>query len=65
MYNRVNHIDTHIYHIRELSESGEVNRFKVDGENQPVDIFTESLTRPSFMMINTLSKRLNTLKCLK
>ena len=49
MYNRAKHIDTRIYRIRELSESGEVKLFKVAGENQPVDIFTKSLSRPSFM----------------
>ena len=40
MYNRAKLIDTRIYRIRELSESGEVKLFKVAGENQPVDIFT-------------------------
>ncbi len=49
MYNRAKHVDTRIYRIRELSESGEVKLFKVAGENQPADIFTKSLPRPSFM----------------
>ena len=49
MYNRAKHIDTRIYRIRELSESGEVKLYKVSGENQPADIFTKSLPRPSFV----------------
>jgi hypothetical protein len=38
MYNRVKHIYTRIYRIRELSETGEVRIYKVAGENQPADI---------------------------
>jgi hypothetical protein len=48
MYNWAKHIDTRVYHIRELSESGEVKIYKVAGENQPADIFTKSLPRPAF-----------------
>ena len=48
MYNRAKHIDTRVYRIRELSESGEVKIYKVAGENQPADIFTKSLPRPAF-----------------
>ena len=48
MYNRAKHIDTRIYRIKELSESGEVKLYKVAGENQPADIFTKSLPRPAF-----------------
>ncbi len=51
MYNRAKHIDTRIYRIRELSESGEVKLYKVTGENQPEDIFTKSLSRPVFLKI--------------
>jgi hypothetical protein len=39
MYNRAKHIDTRVYRIRELSESGEVKIYKVAGENKPADIF--------------------------
>jgi hypothetical protein len=39
MYNRAKHIDTRIYHIRELSETGEVKIYKVAGENQLTDIY--------------------------
>ena len=48
MYNRAKHIDTRIYRIRELSETGEVRIYKVGGENQPSDILTKSLPRPEF-----------------
>jgi hypothetical protein len=48
MYNRAKHIDSRTYRIRELSESGAVKLYKVAGENQPADIFTKSLPRPSF-----------------
>jgi len=48
MYNRAKHIDTRVYRIRELSESGEVKIYKVAGENQPADILTKSLPRPAF-----------------
>ena len=48
MYNRAKHIDTRIYRIRELSETGEVKIYKVAGENHPSDIFTKSLSRPAF-----------------
>jgi hypothetical protein len=48
MYNRAKHIDTRIYRVKELSESGEVKFYKVAGENQPADIFTKSLPRPAF-----------------
>jgi hypothetical protein len=48
MYNRAKDIDTRVYRIRELSESGEVKMYKVTGENQPADIFTKSLPRPAF-----------------
>jgi hypothetical protein len=48
MYNRVKHIDTRIYRIRELSETGEVKIYKVSGENQSEDIFTKSFPRPVF-----------------
>jgi hypothetical protein len=46
MYHRAKHIDTRIYRIKELSESGEVKLYKVAGDNQPADIFTKS--RPAF-----------------
>ena len=49
MYNRAKHIDTRIYRIKELSESGEVKLYKVAGQNQPADIFTKSLPRPVFL----------------
>jgi hypothetical protein len=49
MYNRAKHIDTRIYRIREKSESGEVKLYQVAGENQPADIFTTSLPRPSLV----------------
>ena len=48
MYNRAKHIDTRIYCIRNLSETGEVTIYKVPGENQPTDIFTKSPLRPEF-----------------
>jgi hypothetical protein len=49
IYNRAKHVDTRIYRIRESSESGEVKLCKVSGENQPADILTKSLPRPSFV----------------
>ncbi len=49
MYNRAKHIDTRIYRIREMSESGEVNVYKTSGGNQPSDILTKSCSRPSFV----------------
>ena len=49
MYNRAKHIDTRIYRIKDLSESGEVKLYKVAGENQPADIFTKSLPRAVFL----------------
>ena len=49
MYKKGKHIDTGFYHTRVLSESGEVKLYKVSGENQPEDIFTKSLPRPSFV----------------
>jgi len=50
MYNRARHIDTRVYHIRELASepSPEVGLFKITGEDQPSDIFTKGLPRPAF-----------------
>ena len=45
MYNRAKHIDAWIYRIKEMSESREVNLYKVAGEIQPADIFTKSMPR--------------------
>ena len=45
---RNTYIDTRIYRIRKLSETGEVKIYKVAGENQSGDIFTKSFPRPVF-----------------
>ena len=49
MFNRRKHIDTRFYHIRELSESGEVKLYKVSGENQPADILPYTVTTSSII----------------
>ena len=48
MYQRVKHIDTRIYRVRELSASGDVSLYKVPGEYQPADLFTKGLPRMAF-----------------
>jgi len=50
MYNRARHIDTRVYRIRELATgvTPEVRLYKIAGEDQPSDIFTNGLPRPAF-----------------
>ena len=48
MYQRAKHIDTRIYRVRELSASGEVELYKIPGEEQPADLFTKGLPRIAF-----------------
>ena len=50
MYNRARHIDTRVYRIRELATgvTPKVRRYKIAGEDQPSDIFTNGLSRPAF-----------------
>ena len=48
MYQRAKHIDTRIYRVRELSASGEVELYKIPGEDQPADLFTKGLPRIAF-----------------
>ena len=50
MYNRARHIDTRVYHIRELATgaSPEVILYEIVGGDQPSDIFTKGLPRPAF-----------------
>ena len=40
------HIDTRVYKVRELSsgDNPEVKLWKIDGSDQPSDIFTKTLT---------------------
>ena len=50
MYHKDKHIDTRVYKVRELSSghNPEVKLWKIDGSDQPSDIFTKSLPRVSF-----------------
>ncbi len=50
MYHKANHIDTRVYKVRELSsgDDPEVKLWKIDGSDQPSDIFTKVLPRVSF-----------------
>ena len=49
MYHKVKHVDTRIYRVRELAsgKAPAVKLWKIDGANQPSDIFTKALPRPS------------------
>jgi hypothetical protein len=49
MYHKAKHIDTRVYKVRELSsgDNPEVKLWKIDGSDQPSDIFTKAL-RVSF-----------------
>ena len=50
MYHKAKHIDTRIYRVRELSSGADpaVRLWKIDGADQPSDIFTKALARPAF-----------------
>ncbi len=50
MYHKAKHIDTRVYKVRELSsgDNPEVKLWKIDGSDQPSDIFTKALPRVSF-----------------
>jgi hypothetical protein len=50
MYHKAKHIDTRVYKVRELSsgEHPEVKLWKIDGSEQPSDLFTKALPRVSF-----------------
>ena len=50
MYNRARHIYTRVYRIRELASepSPEVRLLNIAGQDQPSDIFTKGLPRPTF-----------------
>jgi len=50
MYNQARHIDMRVYLIRELATGAtpEVRLYKIAGEDQPTNIFTKVLPRPSF-----------------
>ena len=50
MYHKAKHIDTRIYRVRELAsgKTPAVKLWKIDSANQPSDIFTKALPRPSF-----------------
>jgi len=50
MYNRGRHIDTRVYHIRELATGAtpEVKLLKIAGMEQPSDLFTKGLPMPAF-----------------
>ena len=50
MYHKAKHIDTRVYKVRELSSSErpEVKLWKIDGSDQPSDLFTKALPRVSF-----------------
>ena len=50
MYHKAKHIDTRVYKVRELSsgDNPEVKLWKIDGSDQPSDIFTKALPRASF-----------------
>ena len=50
MYHKVEHIDTRVYRVPELSngDNPEVRLWKIAGADQPSDIFTKALPRPAF-----------------
>jgi KUP system potassium uptake protein len=50
MYHKAKHIDTRVYKVRELSsgDNPEVKLWKIDGSEQPSDIFTKALPRATF-----------------
>ena len=50
MYHKAKHIDTRVYKVRELSsgDNPEVKLWKIDGSEQPSDIFTKALPRVTF-----------------
>ncbi len=50
MYHKAKLIDTRVYKVRELSsgDNPEVKLWKIDGSDQPSDIFTKALPRASF-----------------
>ena len=50
MYHKAKLNDTRVYKVRELSsgDNPEVKLWKIDGSDQPSDIFTKTLPRASF-----------------
>jgi hypothetical protein len=50
MCHKAKHLDTRMYKVRELSsgDNPEVKLWKIDGSDQPSDIFTKALPRVSF-----------------
>jgi len=50
MYNRARHINTRVYHFRELATGAtlEVKLNKIAGTEQPSDLFTKGLLRQAF-----------------
>ena len=50
MYHKAQLNDTRVYKVRELSsgDNSEVKLWKIDGSDQPSDIFTKALPRASF-----------------
>ena len=50
MYHKTKLNDTRVYKVRELSsgDNPEVKLWKIDGSDQPSDIFTKALPRASF-----------------
>ena len=50
MYHKAKHIDTRVYKVRELlsRDNPDVNLWKIDGSDQPSDIFIKTLPRVSF-----------------
>eukprot|EP00286_Rhodomonas_abbreviata_P023936 CAMPEP_0181300748 /NCGR_PEP_ID=MMETSP1101-20121128/7054_1 /TAXON_ID=46948 /ORGANISM="Rhodomonas abbreviata, Strain Caron Lab Isolate" /LENGTH=1661 /DNA_ID=CAMNT_0023406003 /DNA_START=190 /DNA_END=5176 /DNA_ORIENTATION=- len=49
MYHKARHIDTRVYHLRELVKDGVVKLFKIPTESQVADSLTKATPRPAFM----------------
>ena len=49
MYHKARHIDTRIYHLRELCKNGLMKLVKVESAKQTADSLTKGKQRPLFV----------------
>ena len=49
MYHKARHIDTRVYHLRELCKNGEMKLVKVESAKQTADSLTKGTLRPLFV----------------
>ena len=49
MYHKARHIDTRVYHLRELCKNGELKLVKVELAKQTADSLTKGTPRPLFV----------------